>query len=157
MAVRRLVRRRRDGYELRLDDPERELLAEQLRGMRSLLIAENPASDAGVARLFPPAYPDDLLQNLDYERTAGNSLLAERLSGLDEAEAALSDDRIDEERLLALLRAINDLRLIYGVRLDVTEDTGRADFDDAQDRATYDVYVWLGWLMEHLVRALAEG
>jgi hypothetical protein len=157
VAVRRLVRRRRDGYELRLDEPERDLLREQLGSMRSLLLAENPASDAGVARLFPPAYPDDLLQNLDYERTAGNGLLAERLSGLDEAEAALTDQRVTEARLLALLRAINDLRLIYGVRLDVTEETGRADFDDAHDRATYDVYLWLGWLMEHIVGALSEA
>jgi hypothetical protein len=157
VAVLRLVRRRRDGYELRLDDTERELLAEQLGSMRSLLLAESPASDAGVARLFPPAYPDDLLENLDYERTAGNGLLAERLVGLDEAEAALTDPRVSEARLLALLRSINDLRLVDGVRLDVTEGSGRTDFDDAQDRATYDVYVWMGGLIEDIVNALGAS
>ena len=157
MAVLRLVKRRRDGYELRLDDRERELLREQLGSMRSLLLAESPASDAGVARLFPPAYPDDLLENLDYERTAGNGLLAERLAGLDDAEAALADQRVTEARLLALLRSINDLRLVYGVRLDVREETGRGDLEDPEDRAAYDVYVWLGWLMEQIVQALSEA
>ena len=112
MAVRRLVRRRGHKYELRLDDAERALLRQQLGSIRSLLLAESPASDPGVARLFPPAYPDDLLQNLDYERSAGNGLLAERLAGLDEAEAALAGQRVSEERLMALLRCSNDLRLV---------------------------------------------
>ncbi len=156
MAVLRLVRRRRDGYELRLEDRERELLREQLAAMRALLLAENPASDVGVARLFPPAYPDDLLENLDYEQMAGNGLLAERLAGLDEAEAALGDPRVSEERMLSLMRSINDVRLVWGVRLEVTEETGSADFDDPRDRATYDVYLWLGWLMEQIVGALGE-
>ncbi len=157
MGAPRLVRRRRDGYELRLEVRERELLREQLGSMRALLLAENPASDVGVARLFPPAYPDDLLENLDYERTAGNGLLEERLAGLDEAEAALRDQRVSEERLTALLRCINDLRLVYGVRLDVTEETARADFDDPQDLATFDLYLWLGWLIEHIVGALGDS
>lgn len=156
MAALRLVRRRKDGFELRLDDRERELLTHELASMRTLLLAESPASDPGVARLFPPAYPDDLLQNLDYERSAGNGLLAERLAGLDDAEAAVADERVSEARLLALLRSINDLRLVHGVRLDVTEETGRGDLADAGDRATFDVYVWLGWLMEQIVRALGD-
>jgi hypothetical protein len=150
-----LVRRRRNGFELQLDDHERDLLKAQLGSMRSLLLAESPASDPGVARLFPPAYPDDLLENLDYERTAGNGLLAQRLAGLDEAEAALAGGRVSEERLLALLRSINDLRLVYGVRLDVTEETERIDFTDDQDRATYDIYGWLGWLTQQIVDALS--
>ena len=125
--------------------------------MRSLLLSESSASDPGVARLFPPAYPDDLLQNLDFERTSGNGLLAERLAGLDEAEAALTDPRVSEERLMALLRCINDLRLVYGVRLDVTEETGRADFTNPDDLATFDVYLWLGWLIEHIVSAFGES
>ena len=99
---------------------------------------------------------EDLLQNLDYERSAGNGLLAERLAGLDEAEAALAGQRVSEERLMALLRCSNDLRLVYGVRLNVTEETGRGDFDDPEDLATYDIYLWLGWLVEHIVGALGE-
>lgn len=156
MGALRLVRRRRDGYELRFTDEERDLLRQILGELRALLIAENPASDPGVARLFPPAYPDDLLENLDYERTAGNGLLAERLATLDEAEAALAEPLVSEEALMALLRAVNDLRLVYGVKLDVTEEAGRADFTDERERATWDLYVWLGWVVEHIVSGLGE-
>jgi hypothetical protein len=157
VAVRKLVRRHRDGFELRLDDSERELLRAVIGELRTLLIAENPASDPAVARLFPPAYPDDLLQNLDFERTAGSGLLAERLKSLEEADAALSATRLSEDALMALMRVVNDLRLVYGTRLDVTEESARDGFTDEHGRATFDLYLWLGWLIEHMVDALGQG
>jgi hypothetical protein len=150
----RLLRRRRGGYELRLDGTERDLLRQLLSDLRALLVSENTASDPGVARLFPPAYPDDLLENLDYERGAGHGLLAERLAGLDLAVAALDAATPTEEQLMALLRSINDLRIVYGIRLDVTEETGPGDFDDERERATFDLYMWLGWIVQHLVEGL---
>jgi hypothetical protein len=153
---RKLVRPRRDGYELRLDDSERDLLRGVIGELRTLLIAESPASDPAVGRLFPPAYPDDLLQNLDFERTAGSGLLAGRLQGLDEAEAALDAPRLSEEALMALMGAVNDLRLVYGTRLNVTEESSRDGFIDERERATFDLYLWLGWLIEHMVEALAD-
>ncbi len=110
-----------------------------------------------MARLFPPAYPDDLLQNLDYERGAGNELLTQRLATIDEAEEALAASRVSEEQLMALLRAVNDLRLVYGVKLEVTEESGRSDFADDRSRATFDLYVWLGWLVEHIVSGLNDS
>jgi hypothetical protein len=155
VAGRRLVRRRDDGFELRLRAPERRVLGGMLIELRTLLIAENPASDPAVARLFPPAYPDDLLQNLDYERTAGSGLLAGRLEDVDRAEASLDAARLSEDELTALMRVVNDLRLIYGTRLDVTEVTARSDLPDEQDRATFDVYMWLGWFIQDTVEALA--
>jgi hypothetical protein len=157
VAGRKLVRRHRGGFELRLDDTERDLLRGVIGELRTLLIAENPASDPAVGRLFPPAYPEDLLQNLDFERAAGSGLLAERLQSLDEAETALSATRLSEDRLMALVRVVNDLRLVYGTRLNVTEESSRDGFTDEQERATFDLYLWLGWLIEHMVGALAEG
>lgn len=157
MPGRKLVRRHRDGFELRLDDTERDLLRGVIGELRALLIAENPASDPAVGRLFPPAYPDDLLQNLDFERTAGSGLLAERLQSLDEADAALSATRLSEDSLMALVRVVNDLRLVYGTRLNVTEESSRDGFTDDRERATFDLYLWLGWLIEHMVEALGNG
>ncbi len=80
---------RGNGFELRLQDPERQELGAMLKSLRTLLIAESPASDPAMVRLFPPAYPDDLLRNLDFERTSGGGLLAGRLESLDRAEASL--------------------------------------------------------------------
>jgi Domain of unknown function (DUF2017) len=157
VAARKLVRNHRDGFELRLDDTERDLLRSVIGELRTLLIAENPATDPAVGRLFPPAYPDDLLQNLDFERTAGSGLLAERLKGLDEAEVALSAPRLSEDSLMALMRVVNDLRLVYGTRLDVTEESTYESFKDDRERMTFDLYLWLGWLIENIVGALAGG
>ena len=157
MAVRKLVRRHRDGFELRLDDNERALLRALIAELRALLIAENPATDPAVGRLFPPAYPDDLLQNLDFERSAGSGLLAERLAGLDEAEAALGAPRLSEDALMALMRVVNDLRLVYGTRLDVTEESESDHFATEAERDTFDLYVWLGWLIGHMVEALGSA
>ncbi len=56
---------------------------------------------------------------------------------------------------MALMRVVNDLRLVYGTRLDVTEEMSRNDLADEEDRATFDVYLWLGWLVQDTVEALA--
>ena len=157
MAANKVVRRHRDGYELKLDDTERDLLRSVIGELRTLLIAENPATDPAVGRLFPPAYPDDLLQNLDFERTAGSGLLAERLKSLDEADAALVAPRLSQDALMALTRVVNDLRLVYGTRLNVTEESEHEDFDDDHERVTFDLYVWLGWLIQNMVDALGRG
>jgi hypothetical protein len=154
--MRRLVRRSGNAFVLDLDATERDVLRDALGELRGLLIAESPSSDEGVARLFPPAYPDDLLQNLDFERTTGNGLLADRLAGLDEAEAALAGRPIARERLVALLTSANDLRLVYGIRLSVTEDTARTDFPNELTRSAFDVFAWLGWLVADIVETLSE-
>jgi len=135
-------------------EAERDVLRQVLGELRALLIAENPASDPSVARLFPPAYPDDLLRNLDFERTAGKSLLAERLADVDRAVAALEVSALDEDELMSLMRSVNDLRLVYGTRLDVTERTRRRDFKGERDRLTFDLYAWLGWLIQDTLDAL---
>ena len=155
MPVRRLLRHTRGGYELRLDDGERGMLRHLLDEQRHLLTLQSSATDPGVARLFPPAYPDDLLQNLDYERAAGSSLLADRLAGLGDAEAAVDAPHPSEEQLLALLRSLNDLRLVWGVRLDISEDTDESTFPDEQDLNTYHLYLWLSWVVQALVEGMS--
>jgi hypothetical protein len=52
---------------------------------------------------------------------------------------------------------LNDLRLVLGTRLDVTEEM---DFDlDPSDPSAAElaVYAYLSWLQEQLVEALAAG
>jgi hypothetical protein len=121
------------------------------------LLQESPSSDPGVARLFPPAYPDDLLQNLDYERTAGNDLLAQRLAAIDIVAGSIDAKRLTEEQLLAWLSATNDLRLVMGTRLEITEETTEEDFagDEAAEQ-TYGLYSYLTWLVAEFVEALGR-
>lgn len=157
MTWPRFVRERQDGFELRLDEGERDLLEASIGQLRTLLVNENPSSDPGVARLFPPAYPEDALQNLDFERGVGDRLLADRLAALDTVERSLDGPRLTEEQLSALMRVVNDIRLVYGVRLDITEDSTMADFPQDPQRGAYLRYRWLSDLLDDTVRALVRS
>ena len=155
MAIRRLVRRQGDSFRLKLTRAEQQYLASMIEDLRDLLVAESPASDASVARLFPPAYPDDLLQNLDFERTAGSGLLGSRLESLDKAAVSIDAPRLNEEDLLTLMRVVNDLRLVLGTRLGVTEESEASSFQDEGDRSQFALYQFLGWFISDIVDALA--
>ena len=57
------------------------------------------------------------------------------------------------------LRALNDVRLMFGVRLEVTEDFEEqmAALDPKDPRvAAFEVYAWLGAVQDSLVRAIAR-
>ena len=57
----------------------------------------------------------------------------------------------------AWLRALNDLRLVLGTRLDVSEDVDFEDLDLHEPRGRdLAVYAYLSWLQEELIEALAE-
>jgi hypothetical protein len=156
-VARRPVARSGEGYKIKLNDDARTVLKGLCGELRSLLVNENPATDAAVARLFPPAYPEDPLRNLDYERGAGNELLASRLAALDTVTDTLDASRLTEEQVLAWLGAVNDLRLVLGTRLDVTEDTTEETFaSDERAAPQYDQYVFLTWLEDGIVEALGD-
>jgi hypothetical protein len=57
------------------------------------------------------------------------------------------------------MRALNDVRLMFGVRLEVTEDFEEqlAALDPQDPRlAAFEVYGWLGAVQESLVRAITR-
>src|SRR3546814_12045240 len=60
---------------------------------------------------------------------------------------------VDEEQLGAWLTALNDIRLVLGTILDVSEDVVQVEEDDP-DAPTYAVYDYLGFLLsEEIGRA----
>ena len=124
--------------------------------MRQLLLSENPAADPDLARLYPPAYPDDPLRNLDFERTAGDELLGQRLAAIDVVAATASAKTLTEDQLLAWLGALNNTRLVLGTRLDVTEESTEEDFagDEARE-GSYGLYIFLTWLVGNIVEVLS--
>jgi hypothetical protein len=66
--------------------------------------------------------------------------------------------QLSHDQALAWLKALNDVRLALGVRLNVTEEFEEQwdglDADDPQ-RSAFEVYAWLGAVQESLVHALA--
>ena len=149
------VRRLRTGrYRVDLESWERGLLRGVPGQLRDLLETDDPALE----RLFPPAYLADEERNEEYRRLMRSDLLASKQAALDVLAATADATELDEEELVAWMGAINDIRLVLGTRLDVSEDMGSDPFDDDDPRApAYAVYTHLAYLQETIVAALSSG
>jgi len=150
------LRRRSDGtFGWDLAKNEREVLMHVAKDFRALLTTETPSSDPSLQRLFPPARTDDPVEELEYERKVGDSLLAAKLEQLTVLERCAGSRVLTEEDVLACMRAVNDLRLVMGTRLDVQEDSDPSDFAaDPERRSTFELYAYLSWLLESLIDAM---
>jgi hypothetical protein len=140
------------GVELRLGNEERALLMSLAAELRALLDGE--PDDPSLRRLFPPAY-DDEADERAYRELAGDSLLDGRREALELLARTADRDRLTAEEADAWLRALNDLRLVLGTRLDVREDTFAEEPDLSGPRGqALAVYGYLSWLQEQLVHAM---
>jgi hypothetical protein len=149
------IRRTREGaYVVALESWERDLLRSLPGQLRDLLATDDPALE----RLYPPAYVDDDERNDEYRRLVRGDLTSRRLTAIDVMESTIDAQQLDEEQLVAWMGAINDLRLVLGTRLDVTEDPleDQVSEDDPQAPA-FALYGYLGHLQEIVVGALSSG
>ncbi|MFP5318807.1 MAG: DUF2017 family protein [Acidimicrobiia bacterium] len=150
---RRIKRSRRGGVELRLPEEEREFLRTLAPDMRELL---GTPDDPAVGRLFPPAYPDDQERQAAYRLLAGSELMDSHLAALEALEAAADAERLDEDQAHAWMRALNEVRLVLGTRLDVTEEgTERPRSRDDPRLAAFAAYDYLSALQDELIDALS--
>jgi hypothetical protein len=157
---RRIKRLGRDRYRVTLPDRERELLQSLVPQLRELLATGSADGDPSLIRLFPTAYPDDPERDAGYHALVRDELLEKRFASLDVLESTLDASRTGREvtgdELSAWMRALNDLRLVLGTRLDVTEDDdNRVDPDDP-DAPVWAVYHYLAMLLTLIVDALAD-
>lgn len=149
------VRRTRKGtFRLDIPEEERVLLGRLPAELRRVLSSDDPTLE----RLFPPAHPDDPEQQERFRALVAEQLLEERLTAIRTMEETLDETEVDEDQLTAWLTTINDLRLVLGLRLEVTQDMDlEAIPDDHPEVETYALYGYLGWLEAQIVDALAEG
>ncbi|CAN5888976.1 DUF2017 domain-containing protein [soil metagenome] len=134
--------------------------------------------DPVLARLLPDAYRDDEAEASDFRRYTEPGLRDQKASNaaaviasLSEAGADLDvagpaggaaggagvDVELDADGVDAWLRCLTDVRLALGTRLEVAEDD-EARWEQLPDedpaKAMHDVYDWLGFVQETLLRAL---
>ncbi len=135
---------------------EREVLGRLVGDLRSGLVAGAAPSEGShpehLRRLFPTAHPDDADAEAEYRRLVGDDLLRQRLEALDAVDASLDAQHLDAELADTWMTVLNDLRLVLGTVLDVSEDDDvEIDPDDplVTERVTYAVLTqWLGELIE---------
>jgi hypothetical protein len=123
---------------------------------------ETPA-DPVLARLLPDGYQDDPEAAGEFRKYTESSLreakkyFAQAL--LDTLPPAGGRVKLTADQARDWLRALNDVRLMFGVRLEVTEDFEEqlTSLDPKDPRVTaFEVYGWLGAVQESLVRAIAR-
>jgi uncharacterized protein YeaO (DUF488 family) len=162
MSVRPFVRKRGGGVEVRLTPDEADLVRAAVEDLRARLSDVTPAAD--LRRLFPPAYQDDPRAQSEFAELTRDELVDGKQEAVRTALATLERSSpkrgmltasLDEREQEAWLGVLNDLRLYLGTRLDVTEEAYERDLSPDDPRfAGMQLYVYLGWLEEHLVEAL---
>jgi len=118
--------------------------------------------DPVLARLLPDAYRDDPDASGEFRRYTEQELRSGKTAAARTVLATLPPGggriRLSEPEAQAWLRALNDVRLALGVHLEVTDDFDEqvAEIEPDDPRSPYiDVYQWLAFLQESLVRALS--
>jgi hypothetical protein len=151
VLVPRQIERSGDVVRLNLDAHELLLLRELLNELEALL--DDP-DDPALRRLFPPAYSDRASEE-QYRSLVGDQLVGGRAKALATVRDTLASETLDLDEAEQWLRALNDLRLVLGTRLDVTEqiDYEQLDLNEPRGRELA-VYGYLSWLQEQLVEAL---
>ncbi|WP_030484869.1 DUF2017 domain-containing protein [Nocardioides aequoreus] len=128
--------------------------------------------DPVLARLFPTAYAEDDEAAADFRRFTEAALRDGKAAGaaavieaLEEAgltaepeDGVFIDVELDAAATMTWLRTFTDMRLAIATRLGIEDgDEERwAELDDDDPRAqVHDIYDWLGFLQETLVRSAA--
>ncbi|MDQ3757921.1 MAG: DUF2017 domain-containing protein, partial [Actinomycetota bacterium] len=143
------------SLRVRLDSEERDLLR-TLPGQLRELLEETP-DDPSLRRLFPPASDDEEIE-AEYRRFMAPDLRDHRLGALAVMESTIDAERLSEDEAAAWLSALNDMRLVLGTRLDVTEDLDPAQLSPDDPRTPgLALYGYLSWVVEQLVEALAAS
>jgi hypothetical protein len=97
----------------------------ELTGLGTL--PSGPPTDPALERLFPDGYRDDATASAELRRFTEDDLRAGKVGRLRDMYATVpaggGEVRLDDEAADTWLRALTDLRLVLGVRLDVDADT----------------------------------
>jgi hypothetical protein len=140
-------------------------LFDDLEKMFNETTAELPETpvDPVLARLLPDAYQEDPEAAGEFRKYTESSLREAKKyfaqTVLETIPPKGGRVKLTADQARDWLRALNDVRLMFGVRLEVTEDFEEqlASLDPKDPRiAAFEVYGWLGAVQESLVRALAR-
>lgn len=165
---------------VRLDEDEKIVLASLIAQVFDLVHADAPAKsedplaelvgtigvdvetpeDPALARLFPDAYPEDRDASRDFRRYTQESLRELKIAQATTVDATLERSgnkvTLSDAEAFAWLAALNDLRLVLGVRLGVSEENTE-EFENPDDprHQMYSIYAWLSFLQESLIHVIA--
>ena len=140
----------KDGeIAVRLDEGLRALLQKVSEELREVLLVDDADH---IARLYPPAYPDDEKLQSNYNDMVHDQLLMARLDGIDKLQASVDDEMISVELADIWMNTINQARLVLGTQLDVSEEDGAVEEGDPNLQSKI-IYQVLSHILEDLTSA----
>jgi len=140
-----------DGFSVNLTADARRWLVAMADQLETLLTVDTDDT----RRLFPTAYPDDAELDAGYQILARDGLIDGRREAIDLLRKSADAETVTAEELTAWMGIVNDLRLVLGTKLDVSEDDTDIDFDDPNVDA-YVAYHELGLILSDIVDALTS-
>ena len=158
----------RDGDALVavFEPEEADAIRQSVQGIAGI-VRSHDTGDPVMARLFPDVYNDSSDDAAEFHRLTDAELSGTKLAQVDVVLDTLPETggeiRLDAEAAEAWLRALTDVRLALGVRLDISESTDlHAEIEDAlladeasSRAAALGLYDLLTYIQESLVVALA--
>lgn len=145
-------RRNGDGsFSMTLPMHDRSLFEVLIPQMRELVTNH----DADTWRLFPNPYPKHDKAADEYSELIGDDLKDRHLAALDTVTETLDEKRLTEEQMIGWMQALNHLRLFMGTRLKVTEESNFDDFEDEAEAGLFEMYAYLGYILEMIVQAIS--
>lgn len=173
------VRRRRGsaGVTITLSDQEVMLVRGLVSDVDQMLAARGPATDdpfadlmaepvdaptdPALARLLPDGHRDDPEAAAELRRLSEGTVRQQKTEAarclLDTLPEGGGTAKLDDEHAQAWLTALNDVRLVLGTRLEVTEESdplGGYEADEPE-AVPYVVYHWLTGLQDDLIKVAA--
>ncbi|MEL7159054.1 MAG: DUF2017 family protein [Actinomycetota bacterium] len=145
----RLFKATSDGFRVELEPEVRSWVLSLAHQLGTLLDGDVDE----LRRLFPTAYPDDPERDAGYQILARQQLIDSRREAIRLMEETVERPVLTEEELAAWMGIVNDLRLVLGTRLDVSEDDTEIDPDDPEAELHL-LYHQLGYLLSEIVDAL---
>ena len=138
-----------------LEHPESEAGTDPLAKMLNMSGSTQISEDPALARLFPNGYSDDEHASADFRRFTEQDLRAQKLAALTSVRDSLNDwtgkSSITAQQAQDWLKAINDLRLVLGTRLEINEVSDR---DHETDEPGMQLYNYLTYLQGTLIDCL---
>ncbi|MGH8900801.1 MAG: DUF2017 family protein [Egibacteraceae bacterium] len=157
-----------DGIRVRLSARERDALRMLPGQILPVLTGDHELGADGSPireRLFPPAYANDPLADMEFREMVGDGIVQARADAFRTFARTLDQGAarrlvwtidLDPEEAAAWLSAVNDARLTLAMIVGISSEGEWKRGPDSHDPRSVMLY-YLGWLEDELVTALMGG
>lgn len=148
-----MIRRREDGSYLQAFHTSIPTLLVDLGDQLDAMLDDDAPE---LRRLFPTAYAGDEEKDAGYQILARSSLTDQRRAAIETVKRTADSEVLTEDELTDWMALTNDLRLVIGTRLDVSEDDDESDLDPESPEANLlEIYHLLSAVLHEIVAALS--